>query len=281
MRDIASPRGAALLAVLYLATVVVAVNGQEIDGVIYPPDVFRAIISIDDAGPPVVLQNDVIFTYRSRGFVRYVAASFTHEGYQQLHTYSARPSLDGDLRDEVFFLVYPVDRRLSEQLEDQMLQYRIVVDGVWLVDPYAPDRVIDPRGIPIGQVRVRDRPITEFSSPRIRADGTVQLGFSYDRRIVSEVTTHEDRTFSITVLPRQTPMVVGSFNGWDPFVAPMVQDPQNPDNYFLNLRLPPGSHYYYYLIGGERILDPTNPEIFYDSQTNANVSRLIVPRSSR
>jgi len=274
MRGVPSLRRLMIILVVLSAPISVGTGAQEIAGVVYAPDVFHELSLLDEARPPIVLQNDVILTYRSNRYVRYVAAAFAHEDYQELHVFSARSDPDTDPAGELLFLVYPITPDMRE------LRYRLVVDGVWMADPNTDDTVYDNRGIPISRVTLMERPIREFTSPVVGPDGTVEFRFAYDFRVANDVETTDGRRISIGDLNRSVPMVVGSFNGWDPFMDRMQPLPENRDLYRLTTTLPPGTYYYYYLVGGERILDPTNPDTAYDGQTNAVISRLIVPRTS-
>lgn len=271
MSGIRSPRRNTLHLFLALLTIATSIDAQEVNGIVYPYDVFREISIREDATAPIVLQNDVIFTYRSDRYVRYVAVAFAHEDFQQLHVFTARSDADTAPADDLLFLVYPVTPDMRE------LRYRLVVDGVWMADPNGVETVYDERGIPISRVALMERPISEFTSPFIRPDGAVEFRFAYDFQVANEVGTLSGRSIAIYDVPRQVPMVVGTFNGWDPFMDRMRPHPDNPDLYSVVMNLPPGDYYYYYLIGGERILDPTNPRLGYDPQIDATVSRLVVP----
>lgn len=271
MSENRSPRWIATAWLLPLVAITLQLDAQEVAGVVYPPDVFRAISAIEEAGPPIVLQDEVVFTFRSDRYVRYVAVAFAHEEFRQLHLFSARPDIDTPPNDELLFLVYPIQPEMRE------LRYRLVVDGVWMSDPNGIDQIRDSRGISLSRVTLMERPISEYRSPVVRSDGTVEFRFAFDIRVANEVETLDERSISIGDVPRYAPMVVGSFNGWDPFVDRMSADPESPNLYSLITRLPPGEYYYYYLIGGERFLDPTNPLNGFDTQTGAFVSRLVVP----
>lgn len=273
MSGFPSPRRLVPILVVLTLSIAARSGAQEISGVVYPPDVFQEVALLQEARPPIVLQDHVILTYRSNRYVRYVAAAFAHEDFKELHVFAARPDPDTDPADELLFLVYPVDPEMRE------LRYRLVVDGIWMADPNAGDTVYDQRGIPISRVTLMERPIREFTSPHVRDDGTVEFRFAYDFRVTDSVETLDGRRISIADLSRSAPMVVADFNGWDPFVDRMGPLPESGDLYRFEVSLRPGTYYYYYLVGGERILDPTNPDTAYDTQINAVVSRLIVPRS--
>jgi hypothetical protein len=244
------------------------VTSQEIESSVFPPEVFRYLSSIDQARAPEVMQDHVVFTFDSERFVRYVAIAFEHEEFQERHVFSVRP---GDDNGEVFYYVYPVDRDLDR------LRYRLIVDGVWIADPYVERSVIDRRGIAMSEIDLLERPVREFRGPVVHDDGRVEFRFAYDFRVSGAVETLDGRRISIGNLPAQAPVVVGSFNAWDPFVHRMSPLVDNSDLYSLELRLPPGDYYYYYLVAGERILDPTNPNTGRDVRVDQVVNRVTVP----
>jgi 1,4-alpha-glucan branching enzyme len=56
----------------------------------------------------------------------------------------------------------------------------------------------------------------------------------------------------------KTVTIVGSFNGWDPFMTRMTESETGV--YTRRLRLAPGTHRYYFMVDGVRIPDPQNEE---------------------
>lgn len=229
------------------------------------------LAGIDDAAPPRVYQGLVAFTYRPPAgtFTRYVAAAFAHEGYGTLHVYDVLERGSGPL----FLLAYHPDPDLRE------LEYRIIVDGVWMVDPElaAPDVRRDASGIEFGTVELPPQPLYRFSSPDHGADGTTTFRFSLDPRVTTAVRTVTGRSIPIEALSGRRVSVVGSFNGWDPFSHPMERE-QGTDRYSVTVPLPPGRHHYYYLVDGERVLDPVNEARGFDPTTGGTVSATTVPR---
>ena len=85
------------------------------------------LMSLDTAGPPEQYSGNIILTYRSQSGwpIRHVAARFEHENFKVLHTYTRNDN-------GVFFLVF------SAPEDCTCLKYRIVVDGLWMKDPFNP-----------------------------------------------------------------------------------------------------------------------------------------------
>jgi hypothetical protein len=244
--------------------------GQERDdlprrGAAADTDTWLQVSSITRSGPPRVFDDLVVLSYQSEGFVRYVAAAFAHEGYQELHVFSARALADGS---DLFYLPYPVDAGQDS------LEYRIVVDGVWIVDPHAPEVLRDERGVAIGKVALREPPPYEVASPRINPDGTATFSFAFDPRIAATLQTTNQQRLTMDSFDSPRISLVGTFNGWDPF-AHRLSGPDADGFYSITIPVAPGEHYYYFLIDGRRILDPLNRDHGRDLQTGARLSRFV------
>lgn len=229
------------------------------------------VSGITEPGEPRVFDDLVVFTYQPTGptgFARHVAAAFSHEGYRDLHTFSVRKLANGE---DLFYLPYPVS------IDQDRLDYRIVVDGVWMKDPNAPRTVTDSRGVEIGRVALRDRPPYQTPSPVPNENGTVTFRFSFDIRIAATLETIDRQRISTAVFQDPEIYVVGTFNGWDPY-AHRLAGPDEDGFYSTTIPASPGDHYYYFLVDGRRVLDPLNRSQGRDLQTNTQVSRMRVPR---
>lgn len=229
----------------------------------FSPELFLQVSSITEAGPPRVLEEAVIFTWEGPGFTRYVAAAFAHEGFQQLHPFVVRQR---EGRPDLFYLVYPV------RPDMELLEYRLVVDGVWLVDPRAPQVRRDRMGVSLGQIPLLEPPVYRVTSPRPNGDGTVTFFFALDLRIAGSLETLDQRQISLENFPNPRITVAGSFNGWDPFAHRLHRSTGRPGFWEVTVPVPPGDHFYFFLIDGERVLDPINLQRARDRQTGARVS---------
>jgi hypothetical protein len=129
------------------------------------------------------------------------------------------------------------------------LDYRIIIDGLWSVDPMNPNTVAGPGGIFHSRVSLpsQPRPPSTLDAP------PGQLRFSF-RADSGEVIT-----------------VAGTFNNWDPFMYELKESSEGL--YTLTLTLPPGTYQYVFFYRGERLLDPNNSARVYtrDGKTVSQV----------
>lgn len=186
--------------------------------------------SVARASAPRMLGDRLLFTYdfgsgRHDGRVHSVEVAFAHENF------SRRYSLQRNEHD-IYVLLY------EPPPDEQELRYRYVVNGAWTVDPANPDFVEDRWGVRLSRTLVPrvDRPPTR--TPIVHEDGTVEF----------VVTAREGARVS----------VVGSFNGWDPYMTPLTE--VQPGRFVRRLRLGSGQHLYYYVVDGLRLPDPGNDE---------------------
>jgi len=187
------------------------------------------IRGIEHAAAPQYLDRQVLLTYKPDNRVRLVAARFAHEEYKDFHIYSRNDN-------GVYFLLLDVPEEVEQ------LRYRLVVDGLWINDPYNPHSEEDAFGRVFSLFDLRDRPEWAVVSPEIGGQGSV--------------------TFRFRTLPDRAVSVAGDFNSWDPFWHRMVET--EPGDYRLTVRMPPGKHYYYYIVNGQRVLDPINRDTVRD-----------------
>jgi hypothetical protein len=194
--------------------------------------------SLQAAGPPQLRGNAVLFSYSfgempdSRR-IHTVQAAFAHENYSRLH-----PFAENDRG--IFVLILETPPGVTE------LRYRLIVDGLWTADPNNDSYVADRWGVRV----------SEFKLPAIRPQS------SYP--IVSDGSVE----FRLLAGRGQQVSVVGSFNGWDPFMTQMQEI--EPGVYTRRLRLAPGTYRYYFQVNGARIPDPEN------DQQQWNTSGMIV-----
>ncbi|MCG8480304.1 MAG: hypothetical protein MI724_14510, partial [Spirochaetales bacterium] len=133
------------------------------------------------------------------------------------------------------------------------------------------------RFVAVGRVGLREQPPYRQQSPIVHGDGTVTFMFSFDLRVSPTVETVDGRQLSVRSIRDPRINLVGTFNGWDPFMHRLV----GPDeNGFYSLRIPvsEGSHYYYFVINGHRVLDSLNRERARDLQTDALTNLVVVRR---
>lgn len=189
-------------------------------------DVILRAGGLASGGPPELIGDTLLLSYAfpsaREGAMHSVQAAFAHEQWAVLHPYSRN-------RNGVYVLTI-------ERPTDTELRYRIVVDGLWTTDPSNPETVTDAWGVAISRLSLPPaRP--PAVTPVVLADGALE--------------------FRLRAQTGSRVMVVGSFNGWDPY---MTELPEVASGEFVRrMRLPPGDYYYYFVVNGRRSSDPTNP----------------------
>lgn len=187
-----------------------------------------ALAGMKTARAPRVIKDELVLSVS--GPYRSVAAAFAHEGFSTLHPYERN-------RQGVFVLAYPVPLKWDKG----KLDYRVVIDGVWTLDPVAPERETDPdTGL-------------EVSVASVPFLSDLHLGLY---KILGE----DGRTarFLFRGAAGESVAVCGDFNNWDPFIHAMEET--SPGMYQLELPLPKGRHYYDFVYRGEELPDPLNPD---------------------
>ena len=182
-----------------------------------------ALLTMETAGEPALSHDNVILTFWQSSPVRYVGARFAHEQFRKLHVFQKNDN-------RVFFLIVPLPENGSD------LKYRIVVDGLWMRDPNNPQFVSE-RGIEYSIYSRGRTPLPEAAGPQLIDDRRVR--FTYQSE------------------PGQIIYLVGSFNHWDPFALPLREEAGGL--YSANLSIGPGTHYYAFIVGGDQVGDPENP----------------------
>ena len=203
---------------------------------------------LTESAAPRMLAGRLLLTYdfgpgRHDGRVHAVGAAFAHENWSVIHAFSRNQN------DIYVLLVDPPDGAVA-------LEYRLIVNGIWTVDPENPDQVADRWGVRLSRAALPSVERTVTESPIVHADGTVE--------------------FIVTAPPGSRVSVAGTFNGWDPFVAPLTE--VRPGYFWRRTRLGPGEHLYYFMVDGLRLPDPLNRIRKWDLD-GAVVSVVRTPRS--
>lgn len=185
------------------------------------------LASMKKAEAPRVIGGELVLS--ASGPYRSVAAAFAHEGFAILHPYERN-------RQGVFVLAYPVPLKRSDNLE-----YRVVIDGVWTVDPMAAETRFDlDSGV-------------ELSVARVPYLSDLHLG-------VYKILGEDGKTarFIFRGGKGESVTVCGDFDNWDPFILEMTET--SPGVYELAMPLVPGTHYYNFIYRGQALTDPLNPD---------------------
>jgi hypothetical protein len=200
------------------------------------------LLNVEGPGEPRLFEDGVVFTASSS--YRHVGIAFAHEGFSSVHwfknlmvpDFDAGPQKQGATayRDSgMLFYVYTVPADMAE------LEYRLVIDGLWTIDPANPRYRIDSAGLSRSLVAI---PVMQ-KPPSVSGDQPGALSF----RFIAESGMFVS--------------VAGDFNGWDPFMYPLKETATGV--YTLTLPLPPGTYHYVFFYKGVRTLDPINQDRVY------------------
>jgi hypothetical protein len=217
------------------------------------------LLSLPGPGAPEIYEDAVIFTASSS--LRRVGVSFAHEGFGTVHWFRklvvsqdplGAPIPPGKKRPDpyrdsgILFFVYQLPGDIKE------LEYRLVIDGLWTADPANP---IIRRDSLSGVI------YSALPLPDIGQDPSPLKG------------PPESLSFTFKGPPGETVTVAGNFNGWDPFMYELTENPSGI--YSLNLPLPPGTYQYVFFHRGERYLDPYNFNRVY-TRDGKPVSQIVI-----
>ncbi len=192
------------------------------------------LMSLDSAGPPEHFSGNIILTYHSQSGwpIRHVGARFEHEDFKVLHTYTKNDN-------GVFFLVYSVPEDCA------CLKYRIVVDGLWMKDPFNPHTIngglLD---VEYSFVEVTEYPSKEIANPERLKPAVYR--------------------FVYKAMPGESVSIIGDFNNWDPFRNILHENPIGSGVYQATLIMGPGEKHYTFMVNGIRVTDPFNTKRMSD-----------------
>jgi hypothetical protein len=205
------------------------------------------LLSLPGPGVPEVFEDGVIFTVPSTHYGT-VGISFAYENFSKVYWFRKLmvPQDPAELSPQeikknapvykdggMLFYVHTIPKK--ENLAT--LDYRLIIDGLWTRDPFNPQSRFDAAsGLVLSTVKLP--PIKRVQSPTDNPPGT--LYFSFQAPSGESVT------------------VAGTFNGWDPFMYELKEEPRNPGFYSLILPLPKGIYQYVFYHRGKRIPDPNN-----------------------
>ena len=209
---------------------------QQAQDVTQDSYVYNTLIArIEGVGAPIIEGDHIIFTADSS--FRHVGIAFDFEGFDTIHSFQkvSTTDMDGAVVQSVYFYILEVPKALKE------VSYRLVIDGLWTVDPSNKSQVFDPKSnLMLSTVSVQRQEIPATKTLRKNLVRFVYHG--------------------------QTGQVIrlgGTFTNWDSSIYIMRETA--PGLYELELSLPQGTHYYVYYDGIVSFVDKTNPERAYTS----------------
>ena len=237
------------MAAMLLMAIIGSIGAADTDSFLY----IDFLLQMRGPEKPHIVDDSVIFTASSS--YRRVGIAFAHEGFGKIYWFRRlmaandnagawvknRPPADLYRDSGLLFYVYTIPDTLRGNLE-----YRLVIDGLWVKDPVNPDSRVDPAsGITRSVVFISG--VKRSDSPNRGPEGTL--------------------TFTYYAPPGETVTVAGSFNRWDPYMYELKET--SPGKYTLSLPLPPGTYQYVFFHRGERRLDPNNPARVYTREGKA------------
>ena len=237
------------MVLMLLIGIIGIIGAAETDSFLFIDHLMR----LREPGRPQIVDDAVVFTASSS--YRRVGVAFAHEGFGKIYWFTRfmvsnenagpwkkdKPPPDLHVDSGILFFIYTIPEDLKGNLE-----YRLIVDGLWVKDPLNPDFRADPAsGITRSVVSIPY--IKRPDSPNRGPEGSL--------------------TFTYYAQSGETITVAGSFNRWDPFMYELKET--SPGHYSLSLPLPPGTYQYTFFYRGERRLDPNNPVRVYTREGKA------------
>jgi hypothetical protein len=222
-------------------------------------EVLNQLLRIHSPSAPVIVENYVIFTADSG--LRRIGVAFAHENFANVYWFrplvipqdrlnnqfdpliSSGTYMDSGLQ----FHIYQIPMNMRE------LEYRLVINGLWTIDPLNPQSRRDP---------VSGLTMSVLSLPYRRVPPDPLNGLP------------EGLNFSFRGPPGEIVTVAGNFNGWDPFMYQLREYPEGV--YSITIPLPPGTYQYVFYHRGQRYVDPYNPRRIYTREGSA-ASEIVVP----
>ena len=214
------------------------------------PELTDRLLSLTGPEAPVILDNMVIFTASSS--LRRVGVAFADEGFGKVHWFRqllvTRDPQDippsekkpNPYKDSgIIFHVHLIPEELTE------IEYRLVINGLWTIDPANPNIRRDSSGLSWSVLSLPPKK----TAPHPLKGPPNSLSFVFKGP------------------PGETVSVAGDFNGWDPFMYELKEYPAG--NYTINIPLPPGTYQYVFFHRGQRYLDPYNGRSVYSKDGNA------------
>ncbi|MCQ2582936.1 MAG: isoamylase [Treponema sp.] len=195
-----------------------------------PYELDKLIHEIEKPCGPVVTEDYIIFTAAPTS--RYVGIAFDFENYQVVHPFKLFSSIDeeGNKTPRYLFYCYERHHKISE------ISYRLVIDGLWTVDPLNPKKYYD------------DDINLYFS--KVEDPGSI--------KVYTQVTSDDKVKFIYKGKSGEKIRLAGTFCNWDSWIYELKETA--PGFYELTLPLPTGKYYYNYYVGLTPIVDSTNPE---------------------
>ena len=235
-----------ILTLIFLVSVLVMPFAATAQAVLSDEELDYAemVTKITKVRAPYIQGDYLIFTAKKDS--RFVGVAFDFENFHTIHAYKIHnlKNNENEVIDSIFFYILKIPKRITK------IAYRMVVDGLWTVDPENEIQEYDMNtGLVLSAVDVtrKIKPATE-----VLEKGLVR--FVYQGRSGQQV------------------RLGGSFTNWDSWIYEMKE--VKPGLYQFELSLPPGTYQYAYFSGMNTIVDTTNPERCYtrDGKTASQIT---------
>ena len=187
----------------------------------------KKLLTISDAAAPQFIDNYILFTFKSNEKNSFVGATFDFDNYVKI--YQFKKNSEG-----IYIL-------LINRPEKESIKYRFIVDGLWMADPFNPEKIKQPNLVEISVLNIADNFSSKIDYP-FTEKGSVCFRYKGDEG--------------------KNVYLAGNFNNWDPFMYNMTE--KRNGEYFISLKLPPGKYYYYFIVNGKITSDRDNPNILWD-----------------
>lgn len=208
-------------------------------------DYAEFVNTIKGVSSPYLKDNKIIFT--ANNDARSVGIAFDFENYKTIHYFKIKKQYDLNNEEINSFFFYVLD--LPKTI--QKVKYRLVIDGLWTLDPLNEKYSYDEK---------TDLILSDFDATRYIPP-------------VTEIKSNGKTKFIYTGFPGQKIRLGGSFTNWDSWIYEMKET--SPGLYEFELPLPPGKYEYAYFSGITSFTDNTNPKKCY-SKDGKIASLLIV-----
>lgn len=180
------------------------------------------IMSTHNTVEPHIWNNTIFLTAKPPGNPRFVGVAFDYESYSLLHPFEINESG-----------IYIFTSSAPERKE---IKYRLIIDSLWMADPLCPNNSKDQYGIEVSSLYIDDPLFVKVEGPQFDNSGLTN--------------------FSIRSIPDSTVSIVGTFNGWDPYMSPLRES--SPGVFTTDIKLREGNYYYYFIVDGKKAMDPMN-----------------------
>lgn len=200
------------------------------------PDTYEydlALTNITGVKTPYIDNNYVIFT--APVTANSIGIAFDFEEFRKIHYYQLRKNYgyEGDVTSSYYFYILEMPKKISR------ICYRVVIDGLWTIDPNNKNVVYNER---------ENYSLSYIDLP----PETIEITEKLDNGLTHFV-CHTDSGKKIRL--------GGTFTNWDSWIYEMKET--EPGKYVIDIPLHPGTYYYSYYTGITPFLDETNPSRGY------------------